>query len=86
MINNDSGDSENAYRYIMLAGEYVKEVEQHFVKLQYIIDKAYILEKMARYQEALVNLEQANKLLELKDSDIYDSSERNILSLSAKIH
>ena len=86
LINNDSGDSENAYRYIMLAGEYVKEVEQHFVKLQYIIDKAYILEKMARYQEALVNLEQAEKLLELKDSDVYDSSARNILSLSAKIH
>ncbi len=86
LINNDGGDSENAYRYIMLAGEYVKEVEQHYVKLQYTIDKAYILEKMARYQEALVNLEQAQTLLALKASDIYDGSELNILFLSAKIH
>ena len=86
LLNKDDSDTENAYRYILLAGEYVKEAEQHLVKLQYLIDKAYIFEKMARYQEALLNLEQAEALLEHKDSDIYDTSELNILFLRAKLH
>ncbi len=86
LLNKDDSDTENAYRYILLAGEYVKEAEQHLVKLQYLIDKAYIFEKMARYQEALLNLEQAEALLEYKDSDIYDTSELNILFLRAKLH
>lgn len=86
LINKDDADSESAYRYILLASEYVKEVEQHLVKLQYLIDKAFILEKMARYDEALLNIGQAEILLESKDSDIYDTSELNILFLSAKLH
>ena len=86
LISKDDADSESAYRYILLAGEYVKEVEQHYVKLQYFVDKAFILEKMARYEEALLNLEQAQELLEVKDRDIYDTSELNILFLRAKLH
>lgn len=86
LLHQDNADKDNAYRYIMLAGEYVKEAEQHLIELQYLIDKAYILEKIERYQEALVNIEQAEKLLERKDSDIYDTSELNILLLRAKLH
>jgi diguanylate cyclase (GGDEF)-like protein len=86
LLNKDDTDTESAYRYILLAGEYVKEAEQHSTKLQYIIDKAYILEKMARYQEALLNLEQATALLEDKSSNMYDTSELNILFLSAKLY
>ena len=86
LLNKKDSDAESAYRYILLAEEYVKESEQHLIKLQYIIDKAYILEKMTRYQEALLNLEQAEKLLEGKGSDIYDTSAVNILFLSAKLH
>ena len=85
LLNKDDADTENAYRYILLAGEYIKNVEQHFVQLQYIIDKAYILEEMARYEEALHNVEQAQQLLELKPGDIYDTSEINILHLKAKL-
>jgi len=86
LLNQEDADTENAYRYILLAGEYAKEVEHHFVKLQYLIDKAYILEKMARYEEALLNVEQAQALFELKASSIYDTSELNILSLKAKLY
>ena len=86
LLNKEDADPENSYRYIMLAGEYVKEVEHHFVKLQYVIDKAYILEEMKRYEEALVNIEQAEQLLEVKDSDLYDTSEVNILYLKAKLY
>tara|TARA_R110000803_G_scaffold65732_2_gene126955 strand:+ start:40967 stop:42883 length:1917 start_codon:yes stop_codon:yes gene_type:complete len=86
LLNKDDSDTENAYRYILLAGEYVKETEQHLMKLQYLIDKAYILEKMKRYDEALLNLEQAEKLLEGKASDIYDTSELNILFLRAELY
>lgn len=86
LLNKEDADTENAYRYILLAGEYVKEVEQHLVKLQYLIDKAYILEKMTRYQEALLNIEQAQELFEQKTKNIYDVSEINILYLKAKLH
>ncbi|MBA6340811.1 GGDEF domain-containing protein [Colwellia sp. MB02u-10] len=86
LLNKEDAETESAYRYILLAGEYIEDVEQHLVKIQYLIDKAYILEKMARYQEALVNLEQAEILLERKASDIYDTSELKILFLSAKLH
>ena len=67
LVNQKTPDTENAYRYIILAGEYVKEVEQHAVKLQYMVDKAFVLEKMERHQEALDNLDQAQALLALKD-------------------
>jgi diguanylate cyclase (GGDEF)-like protein len=86
LLNKEDADTENAYRYIILAGEYVKEVEQHAVKLQYTVDKAFVLEKMGRYQEGLDNLEQAQILLERKTSDNYDTSALNILFLSAKLH
>ena len=85
LVNQKEPDTESAYRYIILAGEYVKEVEQHAVKLQYIVDKAFVLEKMERYQEALDNLAKAQALLALKDSNIYDTSELNILFLRAKL-
>jgi diguanylate cyclase (GGDEF)-like protein len=85
LVNQKEPDTESAYRYIILAGEYVKEVEQHAVKLQYIVDKAFVLEKMERYQEALDNLAKAQTLLALKDSNIYDTSELNILFLRAKL-
>jgi diguanylate cyclase (GGDEF)-like protein len=86
LLNKEDAETESAYRYILLAGEYVEDVEQHLLKLQYLIDKAYVLEKMARYQEALVNLEQAEILLERKSSNIYNTSELKILFLSAKLH
>ncbi|MFT6692797.1 MAG: diguanylate cyclase (GGDEF)-like protein [Colwellia sp.] len=86
LFNKEDAETESAYRYILLAGEYVEDVEQHLVKLQYFIEKAYILEKMARYQEALVSLEQAEILLERKTSNIYDTSELKMLFLSAKLH
>lgn len=86
LLNKEDADTENAYRYILLAGEYVKEVEQHLVKLQYLIDKAYILEEMGRFQEALLNLEEAEVLFEYKSKDIYDTSEVNILYLKAKLY
>lgn len=86
LFNKEDAETESAYRYILLAGEYVEDVEQHLVKLQYLIEKAYILEKMARYQEALVSLEQAEILLGRKTSNIYDTSELTILFLSAKLH
>jgi diguanylate cyclase (GGDEF)-like protein len=85
LVNQKTPDTENAYRYIILAGEYVKEVEQHAVKLQYMVNKVFVLEKMERYQEALDNLDQAQALLALKDSNIYDTSELNILFLRAKL-
>ncbi len=86
LLNQEDADTENAYRYIVLAGEYVKEVEQHFVKLQYLIDKAYILEKLARSDEALRNIEQAQTLFELKADSIYDTSELNIWYLKTKLY
>ena len=86
LLNKEDTDTENAYRYILLAGEYVKEVEQHLVQLQYLIDKAYILEKMERFEEALENLEQAEALFEYKAKDIYDTSEVNIFYLKAKLY
>ncbi|WP_143764313.1 tetratricopeptide repeat-containing diguanylate cyclase [Cognaticolwellia mytili] len=86
LLNKKDADIESAYRYIVLAGKYVKEVEQHFVKLQYLIDKAYILEKLARPDEALINIEQAQELFELKADSIYDTSELNILSLKTKLY
>lgn len=86
LLNKDDSDTENAYRYILLAGEYVKETEQHLMKLQYLIDKAYILEKMKRYDESLLNLEKAETLLADKASDIYDTSELNILYLRGEIY
>ncbi|MBA6328484.1 GGDEF domain-containing protein [Colwellia sp. MB02u-6] len=86
LLNKKDAETESAYQYILLAGEYIEDVEQHLVKLQYLINKAYILEKMARYQEALVSLERAKILLERKTSNIYDTSELKILFLSAKLH
>jgi diguanylate cyclase (GGDEF)-like protein len=86
LLNKKDAETESAYQYILLAGEYIEDVEQHLFKLQYLINKACILEKMARYQEALVSLEQAEILLERKNSNIYDTSELKILFLSAKLH
>ena len=86
LLNKEDAEIESAYRYILLAGEHIEDVEQHLVKLQYLIDKAYILEKMTRYQEALDSLEQAEILLERKTSNVYDTSELKMLFLSAKLH
>lgn len=86
LVNKEDADIENGYRYIMLAGEYVKEIEQQQLKLQYVVDKAFALNKMKRYDEALTTVEQARNLLRDKSGILYKQSEMEVLYLSAALH
>lgn len=85
-ISKENADVENAYRYIQLAGVYIKDVEEYVIQLQYCLTKAKILEKMGRYQEALANIEQVEAIFESNVIGTYELSKLRMLNLKAKLY
>jgi len=54
---------EAAYQYLIIAEEYIKDVQQHNAPMYFTVEKAYVLEAMGRYEEALDSLILVEELL-----------------------
>jgi diguanylate cyclase (GGDEF)-like protein len=58
----DEGD-EKAYQYLIEAGERIDKVEGNYLKLNYLIDRAWALDALKKYDDALDTLKKAEDML-----------------------
>ncbi|NQZ22172.1 MAG: diguanylate cyclase [Colwellia sp.] len=79
-------NSEAAYQYLIIAEQYVKDVEQHNVPMYFTVKKAYILEAMGRYEEALDSLRLAEELLAKNSKTKNTYSHYNLMYLQSEIY
>ncbi len=54
---------EAAHQYLLMAKQYLQSTDKYDVQLKFYIDEAYILFQIERYNEALVSIAQAEKIL-----------------------
>jgi len=79
-------DNEAAYQYLVIAEQYVKDVEQHNAPMYFTVEKAYILEAMGRYDEALDSLKIAEELLANSSETKNTFSHYNLMYLQSEIY
>lgn len=85
-LKKDDPDPEAAYQYILIAGQYVSDMEQFGTEMSYAIDKAYILKELKRYDEALESILIAETLLSNQVDKIESVSILNITNLKAELY
>jgi diguanylate cyclase (GGDEF)-like protein len=79
-------DLDVAYQYITLAEQYLKGVQQHNALLFFNVNKAYVLEAMERYDEALENLAVAEKILAKNSQTKNTFSNYHLMYLQSEIY
>jgi len=79
-------NNEAAYQYLVIAEQYVKDVEQHNAPMYFTVEKAYILEAMGRYDEALGSLKIAEELLANSSETKNTFAHYNLMDLQSKIY
>jgi len=81
----DEGD-EQAYQYLLEAGLLIDSIEASFTKLNYLINTAWALDALKRYDDALDALQKAEELLENNNYSRGLPSALRIKSLKALIY
>jgi diguanylate cyclase (GGDEF)-like protein len=79
-------NSEASYQYLVIAEQYVKDVEQHNAPMYFTVEKAFILEAMGRYDEALDSLKIAEELLANRSETKDTWSHYNLMYLQSNIY
>jgi diguanylate cyclase (GGDEF)-like protein len=85
-LYKDNPDSEAAYQYILIAGQYIANTQQYGSQLNHAIDKAYILSELKRYEEALESINVASKLTSSQAVHLVINSTLDILMLKAEVY
>jgi diguanylate cyclase (GGDEF)-like protein len=86
-LKKEQANAEAAYQYLLKAKQYIKATDQHDVQLQFHIDEAFILYQLTRYDEALVSINAAEKILANQQSltQLKKQAYINIVNLRAKV-
>ncbi|PCI61874.1 MAG: hypothetical protein COB35_05435 [Gammaproteobacteria bacterium] len=84
-LRQKKSDPETAYQYLLIAEQYLGDVERHSAKLSFLIDKSYVLEGLQRFDDALDSLAQAENLFTIKQKQENNFNYISILGLKAKI-
>jgi diguanylate cyclase (GGDEF)-like protein len=79
-------DTEIAYQYITMAEQYMKGAQQHNAPLNFTVDKAFVLEAMKRYDEALESLRLAENLLAKNSQTKNTFYHYNLMYLQSQIY
>jgi diguanylate cyclase (GGDEF)-like protein len=62
-LEKRDSNAEAAYKYLLLAKQYLQSTDKYDVQLKFFIDEAYILYELEQYDEALNSIEQAEAIL-----------------------
>lgn len=81
----DEGD-EQAYQYLLEAGLLIDSIEASFTKLNYLINTAWALDALKRYDDALDTLQKAEELLQNNNYSRSLASALRVKSLKALIY
>jgi len=83
-LNKEDRDEEAAYQYIIIAGQYAAQSQQHEIPLSFLLDKGYILFNIERYDEALEAAHKAELLLNNDKRYLNTVATLNVLYLKAE--
>lgn len=83
-LNKEDRDEEAAYQYIVIAGQYAAQSQQHEIPLSFLLDKGYILFNIERYDEALETAHKAELLLNNDKRYLNTVATLNVLYLKAE--
>jgi len=75
-----------AYQYITVAEKYLEGVQQYNALLNFNVNKAFVLEVMERYDEALKSLDIAEKLLARNTKTKNTFSHYNLMYLQSQVY
>jgi diguanylate cyclase (GGDEF)-like protein len=79
-------DTETAYQYLTMAEQYMVGAQQHNAPLHFTVDKAFVLEAMKRYDEALESLKIAEELLAKNSKTKNTFYHYNLMYLQSEIY
>jgi len=77
---------EASYQYLLIAEQYLADVERYGAVLNFLIDKSYVLEAMHRYDDALDSLFQAEKLFTKQQKKDNEPNYLSIIGLKSRIY
>lgn len=79
-------DTETAYQYLIMAEQYMEGAQKHNAPLYFTLEKAYVLEAMGRYDEALDSLIIAEEFLAKNSQTKNTFSHYNLMYLQSEIY
>ncbi|MFT5298596.1 MAG: diguanylate cyclase (GGDEF)-like protein [Colwellia sp.] len=79
-------DTEIAYQYLTMAEQYMEGAQKHNAPLYFTLEKAYVLEAMGRYDEALDSLIIAEEFLAKNSKTKNTFSHYNLMYLQSEIY
>lgn len=79
-------DTEIAYQYLTIAEQYMEGAQKHNAPLYFTLEKAYVLEAMGRYDEALESLIVAEGFLAKNNQTKNTFSHYNLIYLQSEIY
>lgn len=82
----EDSDPQAARQYMLIAGQHVADAEHHEIQIEYAIDKAFLLDSMMLFEEALESLVIAEELINNKKQTYTTVPELNLYSLRANIY
>jgi tetratricopeptide (TPR) repeat protein len=62
-LEKRDSNAEAAYKYLLLAKQYLQSTDKYDVQLKFYIDEAYILYELEQYDAALNSIDQAEAIL-----------------------
>lgn len=85
-LRKEPSDPHTAYHYIIIAEKYAKSVKEANYEALLLVNKADILNHLERYQEALVIIDKAEKLIPDQAKNIQTYSTLELLRIKAELY
>jgi len=85
-VKKEKPDTETAYQYITLAEQYMEGAQQHNAPIHFTVEKAFVLEAMEHYDEALESLRIAENLLAKNSQTKNTFYHYNLMYLQSEIY
>jgi diguanylate cyclase (GGDEF)-like protein len=85
-VMKEKPDIETAYQYITMAEQYMEGAQQHNAPIHFTVEKAFVLEAMERYDEALQSLRVAENLLAKNSQTKNTFYHYNLMYLQSEIY
>jgi diguanylate cyclase (GGDEF)-like protein len=85
-LSKEPPDINKSYQYLQKAEQYLKTIENPSIVINFYLDKADVLKRLNRFEQALASIEKAEKLIiEYKNND-YSFLSLSILGTKANVY
>jgi diguanylate cyclase (GGDEF)-like protein len=83
-LNKKQPDPETSYQYLLLSKQYMKNIEQYNVELQYYNEEAFVLFELERFDEVLISIDKLENILNKRDSLSFRQIQKQIKIVNLK--